>query len=309
MKSRLFGRLSHGLAVIAGVLSCGVAMADEPFNCNTPVGTDNTVAVVSAQLAGVPAVLRVPKVITKPPIVLWHGFGPPASEQALMEALPLDELPAVKVYLGVPLFGARAPPGGVNELIRRQTEDFASLLFEPAVMGAAQELPAVLKSLRQRHCIKPRDRIGLFGFSAGGASVLMALARAKTQVSAAVVINSSTGLTSSIRAFERATTRPYSWTPHARQLAKSSDAVLHAAQIARRIPPPALLLIHGTDDTTLTPNDAVVLREALFPYYRDTGSESRLQLILEPGMSHDWSKANNIEGLRQTIAAWFARYS
>jgi hypothetical protein len=90
-------------------------MADEPFNCNTPVGTDNAVAVVSAQLAGVPAVLRIPKVITRPPIVLWHGFGPPASQQALMDALPLDELPAVKVYLGVPLFGARAPAGGVNE--------------------------------------------------------------------------------------------------------------------------------------------------------------------------------------------------
>jgi predicted esterase len=309
LKSRFFDRLSHGLAVIAGVLSCVAAMADEPFNCHTSVRTDNTVAVVSAQLAGVPAVLRIPKVITKPPIVLWHGFGPPASEQALMDALPLDELPAVKVYLGVPLFGARAPAGGVNELIRRQTEDFASLLFEPAVMGAAQELPAVLKSLQQRHCLKPHDRIGLFGFSAGGASVLMALAQRKTQVGAAVVINASTGLSSSIQAFERATKRPYSWTRHARQLAKSSDAVLHAAQIAGGNPPPALLLIHGTDDTTLTPKDAVALQEALLPYYRNTGNESRLQLTLEPGVSHDWSKADNIEGLRQTIAAWFARYS
>jgi dipeptidyl aminopeptidase/acylaminoacyl peptidase len=221
LKSRFFDRLSHGLAVIAGVLSCVAAMTDEPVNCHTPVITDNAVAVVSAQLAGVP----------------------------------------------------------------------------------------VLKSLQQRHCLKPHDRIGLFGFSAGGASVLMALAQLKTQVSAAVVINASTGLTSSIQAFERATKRPYSWTPHARQLANSSDAVLHAAQIARGNPPPALLLIHGTDDTTLTPKDAVALQEALLPYYRDTGNESRLQLTLEPGVSHDWSKADNIDGLRRTIAAWFARYS
>ena len=176
MKSRFLDRLFRGVAVIAGALSCVAAMADEPFNCHTPVGTDNAMAVVSAQLAGVPAILRIPKVITKPPIVLWHGFGPPASELALMDALPLDELPAVKVYLGVPLFGARAPAGGVNELIRRQSEDFASLLFE-------------------------------------------------------------------------------------------------------------------------------------LPYYRNTDNESRLQLTLEPGVSHDWSNADNIEGLRKTIAAWFARYS
>jgi dipeptidyl aminopeptidase/acylaminoacyl peptidase len=70
-----------------------------------------------------------------------------------------------------------------------------------------------------------------------------------------------------------------------------------------------LLLIHGTDDATLTPKDAAALQEALLPYYRDTGNESRLRLTLEPGVSHDWSKADNIEGLRQTVAAWFARYS
>ena len=66
--------------------------------------------IVSTVLAGVPAILRIPAQAQKPPIVLWHGFGPPASEQALMQALPLDEVPAVKVYLGLPLFGKRAPP-------------------------------------------------------------------------------------------------------------------------------------------------------------------------------------------------------
>jgi hypothetical protein len=41
--------------------------------------------------------------VTKPPIVLWHGLGPPASEGDLMSALPLDDVAAVKVYLGLPL--------------------------------------------------------------------------------------------------------------------------------------------------------------------------------------------------------------
>src|SRR5262249_32918078 len=72
--------------------------------------------VVSTEPAGVPAILRIPARTQKPPIVLWHGFGPPASEQALLQALPLDDVPAAKVYLGLPLFGKRAPAGGVDEL-------------------------------------------------------------------------------------------------------------------------------------------------------------------------------------------------
>ena len=32
---------------------------------------------VTTQLAGVPAILRIPTRPTKPPIILWHGFGAP----------------------------------------------------------------------------------------------------------------------------------------------------------------------------------------------------------------------------------------
>jgi hypothetical protein len=102
------------------------------------------VVTVRTTLGGVPAILRVPKVITKPPIVLWHGFGPPASESELMKALPLDEVAAVKIYLGLPLFGARAPTGSNETLAQRQGSDYASLIFEPVVMGAAKELSSVL---------------------------------------------------------------------------------------------------------------------------------------------------------------------
>jgi hypothetical protein len=38
---------------------------------------------VETRLASVPALLRIPAKIRQPPIVLWHGFGPPASERAL----------------------------------------------------------------------------------------------------------------------------------------------------------------------------------------------------------------------------------
>src|SRR5690349_17460500 len=47
------------------------------------------VQTIQTTLAGVPAILRMPRTITKPPIVLWHGLGPPASQADLMEDLPL----------------------------------------------------------------------------------------------------------------------------------------------------------------------------------------------------------------------------
>jgi len=95
-------------------------------------------------------------------IVLWHGLGPPASEGDLMSALPLDEVAAVKIYLGLPLSGGRAPSGDSASLAQRQTEDYASLIFEPVVFGAAQELPAVLGALRDRKCLAKGAKISLF---------------------------------------------------------------------------------------------------------------------------------------------------
>jgi hypothetical protein len=83
-----------------------------------------------------------------------------------MKALPPDDVPSVKVYLGLPLFGARALSDGAESLARRQAEDYASRIFEPVVVGAAKELPAVLKTLREKRCLGPNEEIGLFSATA-----------------------------------------------------------------------------------------------------------------------------------------------
>jgi len=292
----------------AGLLRCGPAVAGDALTCGVAAPNDGP-AVVVTRLAGVPALLRIPRRITKAPIVLWHGFGPPAGERALMAALPLDEVPAVKVYLGLPLFGARSPPGGTDELIRRQTRDFASLIFDPVVMGAARELSGVVHALQQRHCMAQDQKVGLFGFSGGGAAVLVALARRVPSVGAAVTLNASTGLNASIDAFERATKRPYTWSPRARLLAKRSDAVLHAADIAAGDPPVALLLIQGADDETVAPSAAVRLYDALTPYYRRDHADSRLHLTVIQGLSHAWAAPRTDPHLERAIAQWFNRFS
>jgi pimeloyl-ACP methyl ester carboxylesterase len=302
--------VSSALAVVlaAGLLRCGPAAAAESLHCGVAARNDRP-AVVITRLAGVPAILRIPQVIAEAPIVLWHGFGPPAGERALMAALPLDEVPAVKVYLGLPLFGARSPPGGTDEMIRRQTQDVASLIFEPVVMGAARELSGVVRALQQRRCMAQGQKIGLFGFSAGGAAVLVALARRQPAVRAAVTLNASTGLNASIAAFERATRQPYTWTPRARLLARRSDAVLHAADIAAGDPPVALLLIQGADDETVSPSAAVRLHDALTPYYRRDRAESRLRLTVISRQSHAWAAPRADSRLEREIADWFNRYS
>lgn len=302
-----FGSSALAVVLATGLLRCGPAAADA-FDCGVAAPGDRP-AVVATRLAGVPAILRIPRVIGKAPIVLWHGFGPPAGERALMAALPLDEVPAVKVYLGLPLFGARSPPGGTDEMIRRQTRDVATLVFEPVVMGAARELPRVVRALRRRHCMAQDQKIGLFGFSAGGAAVLVALARRQPVVGRAVTLNASTGLDASIAAFEHATGQSYRWTPRARSLARRSDAVIHAADIAAGHPPVALLLIQGADDGTVSPAAAVRLHDALTPYYRRDHAQSRLRLTVIPRLSHAWAAPRADARLEREIASWFNRYS
>jgi predicted esterase len=283
-------------AALAAALLLGLAAGRAEAACTAGTTT----------LAGVPAIVSVPKQVTKPTILLWHGFGPPASESELQRALPLAEVPAVKVYLGLPLFGARAPAAGEKSVGERQKEDYGAQLFEPSVMGAVNELPAVVKALRERKCLGAREPVALFGFSAGGAAVLSALAEHKVPVRAAVTVNAPTGLKASIDALERATKRPYTWTPATRALAERSDAVSRAADLATAHaqfgPPPALLIFHGADDTVVKPDGAIALRDALLPFYRS--EPERLRVVIAPGVSHDWTGHN----LDATVAEWFNRY-
>jgi len=259
-------------------------------------------------LAGVPAILRVPKFVKKPVIVLWDGLGPPGSKEDLMRALPLDDVPAVKVYLDLPLFGARAPAAGAETLAQRQAQDYALQIFAPIVVGAAKELPQVLTALQQQKCPGANGKIGLFGFSAGGAAVLLALTDPKIPVGVAITVNAPAGLEPAIEALERATQRPYAWSDASRELAQRTDPMLHVREIATRQPPPAILLIHGAEDTAIPSARSVSLEKTLRPFYAKAGAEDRLSLVIAPGVSHSWADAPSADQLRHQIAEWLKRY-
>jgi dienelactone hydrolase len=291
--------------LFAGGPALAAAQQDSEIRnlCRTHSEAAAEVTIVETRLASVPALMRIPPTIARPPILLWHGFGPPASERALMEALPLDEVPAIKIYLGLPQFGERAAPGDREDMVRRQAEDLGRLVFEPVVMGAAHELPSVIAALQELQCVRAQDKVGLFGFSAGGAAALFALAEGEAPIGAAVLVNASTGLTASVQAYERATKKQYAWTDYTRELARRTDAIQRAGDIARNHP--ALLILHATDDAMLTSQNAVALRDALAPYYRAAASEQRVRLTLIDGLSHGWADSAHAGELRRAIADWF----
>lgn len=262
-----------------------------------------TPTVAQTTLNGVPAIVRIPTHIDKAPIILWHGFGPPASESAMMEALPLDEVGAVKVYLGLPLFGARAPSGGMKELARRQGEDLGLEVFKPVVAGAADELSNVVAALVEHGCMKAGSAVGLVGFSAGGAAALYALSQGRVKIEGAVLLNPSTGLTDSVQAYEKATRQTYTWSPASRELAHQTDAAAHTADIARHRP--ALLFLQGANDAVLDGKAVSALCAGLKPLYGD--QVSRLQCRQLAGMSHQWAAdPASLALVRKAVGAWFS---
>lgn len=304
----------RALCLLSALVVATAARGADPPLCSAALSSDRipeAVQTIPTTLAGVPAILRIPKTVTKPPIVLWHGLGPPASEADLMEDLPLDEVPAVKVYLGLPLFGARAPESEADSLVHRQEEDYALRIFEPVVVGAARELPAVLAELRKQGCLRQGDAIGLFGFSAGGTAVLITLLEQKAPVRVAATVNAPTGLQSAVGALERATKRPYAWSDASRRLAGQTDATQHAARITTSPAAhqaPALLLFHGADDKVIVPADTVALADSLRPFYERSGSTQRLQLNVAPGVSHNWADPRTLDAVRGAVADWFNRF-
>jgi len=283
-----------------------LAQTQDPLPlCAKPSPTGYPV-VTRTTLAGVPAILRIPERIRKPPIILWHGFGPPASEDAMMDALPLDDVDAVKVYLGLPLFGARAPDGGMKELARLQSEDVGLQVFKPVVTGAGDELPGVVAALQSGACMQRGGAIDLIGFSAGGAAALYSLAQGSVHVDAAVLINASAGLSASVQAYEHATKKTYAWSPASRELAQKTDAAVRAGDIARAHP--ALIFLSGTADSVVDTGAISEVYEKLKPYYRN--DEVRLQWKVMPAMAHQWAAdPQSLDSVRHATAEWLTGVS
>jgi len=176
------------------------------------------------------------------------------------------------------------------------------------VVAAADELPAVVRELERQGCMRAGDRIGLLGFSAGGAAALLDLADRRVPIGTAILLNPSTGLSASVQAFEHATHRSYQWTPRSRALAARTDAVQRAADIAHGAPPPAILLIAWSEDDIIAHASLVELEKTLTPFYAKAGAVERFQHLTVQGLAHNLSDSRPEDQWSRRVSGWFNRY-
>ncbi|MCC5646479.1 prolyl oligopeptidase family serine peptidase [Nostoc sp. CHAB 5824] len=283
------------------------------------------------ELAGVSLLLRPPKNPNNPAplIIFWHGFGSPSAEADIAEAFPLSEIQAWKAYLRLPSFG-KSSPDELEELMRRQLQDYVLQLLLPVIEPAVQELPKVVEAL-QRHCnIDSNAGIGIFGFSAGGLAALLALTQSNILIQAAVLAGVTKDLASAVNTYERfmqnsyATLKEqypwlqptYSWSEESEKAKTRLDFVNRAKEIVKGNPPPAILFVHGVQDEVFDVDDVKTLHEDLKLYYQQANYPQRLSIRLFKHLKHAVDLAANtspeqredIIEMEKAVAGWFGRY-
>lgn len=281
------------------------------------------------ELADVPVIVHPPAnpSLPAPLIVLWHGFGIPNSEELQSKVLPLEELQAWKAYLGLPSFGKRLPKGGINEIERRQIEDYVLKLLLPTSEQAMQELPNVVEALQEKFPIDNKEGIGLFGFSAGGLTALLTLLESYLPIKTIVLAGVTNNLVSAVDAFERGTKQYYPnlkeeeilyrWSEASEAAKKRLDFVARASEIVKRQPIPAMLFVHGSQDEIFPVNQVEELYKTIAPHYSLANQSERLCLKTFEHLGHqlDLEAAKkspklqqDIAKLQQLVAAWFSQH-
>lgn len=261
------------------------------------IRTDKSRAPITGMAAGVPYVALPPAGDRDgaPLVVTWHMMDPPRTEAAMASALPLAGMPAWRVYLGLPLFGVRAPAGGLEEVMRLCHEDFVLGLMEPVVEQAAAEAPAAIAALSAE---LPVDHgvIGLVGGSAGSAVALLLLTEGTLPVGAAALVSPVSQLAPVAQYFDE----NYPWTEESRAVAQRFDFVARAAEIAGRDPQPAVLLVTGARDAAAFRGPAADLGDALVDLYTDP---ERVSAVSVPDMAHALADEPGSEPAPQTADA------
>ncbi|RNL82978.1 alpha/beta hydrolase family protein [Halostreptopolyspora alba] len=257
---------------------------------------DSTLAQpVTGSAAGVPF-LAVPPAVTNdpdtpaPPIIALHAFEPPRSETALAGTLPLASLPAWRFYLGLPMFGARLPEGGVAEINRRGQEDYLIQLYGPIVEQASAEVARVVTELGDRFPIHDGP-VGIMGVGAGGTAALLALAESKLNIGAAGVVNPIIDPTPVLAAREYRLGVAYEWTDSSREVAGWLDFVARAGDLAGRKPQVPLLIVNGGQDEVIVPDHGRRLHDSLASSYPQSG----IRHLVIPDLAHTMGPEPGLE--------------
>lgn len=271
-------------------------------------------APITGTAAGVPYTALPPGTDAPAPLVIcWHMVDAPRSDAALAAALPLSEVPAWRVYLGLPWCGARMPGGTMDELIGRAQRDPVLAYFHPLVQQAAAEFPAALAAVREQLPVTD-DPVSLVGGSAGGSVALLTLARNEIPVRAAAVINPAIRLRTVIPIIEQWQDFRYDWTAEANAAADELDFLARAEELAARDPQPPLLVVSGAEDLPGFGADADALVGALRSRYADP---ELVRLARIPGLGHPLAEEPGIEPapqlpmakvVEQEVASWLVAH-
>ncbi|MFQ6396602.1 alpha/beta hydrolase family protein [Nocardia sp. KC 131] len=256
---------------------------------------------ITGTAAGVPFTALPPVDHSRAPlIVTWHMLDAPRSDAAFAAALPMNDLPAWRVHLGMPMCGARMVDGSMDAGLELIREDVLMSFLYPFARKAAEEFPAALASIRAQLPVDDGP-IGVLGGSLGGAVALRILADTEIPVFAGAVVNAAIRVRSVVDLFPG----DYPYDAESEKAADSMDFVAKAGAIAGRAP---LLVVSGELDHPALRADAFHLVDAL-----GKGSE----LLSIPGLAHPLADEPGIDPAPQLPAArevdaglttWFRRH-
>ncbi|WIX76888.1 alpha/beta hydrolase [Amycolatopsis carbonis] len=234
-----------------------------------------------------------------PLIVTWHMLDAPRSDAAFAAALPMNDLPAWRVHLGMPMCGSRMVDGSMDAGVELLRKDVLMAALFPFVRQATEEFPAALASIRAQLPVDDGP-IGVLGGSLGGAVALRILADTQVPVFAGAVVNAAIRVRSVVDLF----TGDYPYDPESQKAADSLDFVAKAGVIGRA----PLLVVSGEQDHSALRADALDLVDAL---------GERSELLSIPELAHALADEPGIEPAPQLplarevdagLTTWFQRH-
>jgi pimeloyl-ACP methyl ester carboxylesterase len=265
---------------------------------------------ITGTAAGVPY-LAVPPAggaADAPVVVAWHLMDPPRTEAAFAAAVPLAGLDAWRIYLGLPMHGARFPEGGVDALMQLGYADAVQNLYGPISAQAAAEFGPAYAELRQRFGFRDGP-IGVLGGSLGSAVAQLVVAGGGVDVAAAVLVSPVSQLKAVVATVGRMLGVDYPWSEPSLEVARRMDFVARAGEVAAC--PATLLVVGEEDDEQGFREPAARLRAEL------AQREVVTELVVVPGMGHALAEEPGIEPGPQLPAvaevdrvavAWFGRH-
>ena len=233
-------------------------------------------------------------------IITWHMLDAPRSSAAFAAALPMNDLPAWRVHLDMPMCGARMVDGSTDAVVELMRKDALMSFLYPFVRQATQEFPAALASIRVQLPVDDGP-IGVLGGSLGGAVALRTLADTEIPVFAGAVVNGAIRMRSVVDLFSG----DYPYDAESEKAVDSLDFVAKAGVIATHA---LLLVVSGELDQPALRADAFHLLDAL-------GKSSELLSI--PGLAHPLADEPGIEPAPQLplarevdagLTTWFRRH-